>query len=361
MARPLRVEYPGAFYHVMNRGNAGEDIFKSDRDREKFQEYLAIAKERFSLIIHTYCLMTNHYHLLVETAEPNLSRAIQWLNVSYATYFNKKRQRKGHLFQGRFKSILVDADEYLTSLSRYIHLNPVRAKIAETASDYRWSSYAAFIGKVGSPKWLETGYTLSNFGKQKKRAIQNYKAFVEEIEWQAVENPEKDLVGGFILGDNDFINWVKGTFLSGREDNQEIPQLKKLTRQTSPDQIVEQVLKLPKHAEILILGPLIKDKKGEHRGVLEEIHRAGFVRVRIDGILYQLEEALTLNLDRNKKHRIELVVDRLLIDNDLDKNQFESKVLIGIEKAYPKQQNGKVLLPFKRLFFIGYKLHREQK
>lgn len=241
MARPLRVEYPGAFYHVMNRGNAGDDIFISERDREKFQEYLSLAKERFSLIIHTYCLMTNHYHLLIETPEANLGRAIHWLNVSYATYFNKKRQRKGHLFQGRYKAILVDADEYLTCLSRYIHLNPIRAKMTETADSYRWSSYAAFIGKASPPDWLETGYLLSNFSKQKKKAIQNYKAFVEEVESKSVENPEKALVGGFILGDNDFVNWVTETFLSDRDETREIPQLKQLTRQCTPEKIVEEV------------------------------------------------------------------------------------------------------------------------
>ncbi|MBW1742575.1 MAG: transposase [Deltaproteobacteria bacterium] len=101
MARPLRVEYPGAFYHVINRGNAGEDLFRSKRDREKFLEYFEKTVEQFSIKIHTYCLMTNHYHFLVETPEANLSRAVQWLNVSYAVYFNRKRQRSGHLFQGR--------------------------------------------------------------------------------------------------------------------------------------------------------------------------------------------------------------------------------------------------------------------
>ena len=116
MARPLRFEYPGAYYHIINRGNAGENIFNSVRDREKFLEYLEKAVERFSIIVHTYCLMTTHYHLLIETPQPNLSAAIQWLNVSYAAYYNKKHRRFGHLFQGRFKSILIDADGYLKHL-----------------------------------------------------------------------------------------------------------------------------------------------------------------------------------------------------------------------------------------------------
>jgi REP element-mobilizing transposase RayT len=241
MARPLRVEYAGAFYHVMNRGNAGEDVFISERDKQKFTEYLEKLVERFSIIIHTYCLMGNHYHLLIETPQTNLSLAMQWLNVSYATYHNRKYHRSGHLFQGRFKSVLVDADEYLKHLSRYIHLNPVRAKIVQKPEEYRWSSYPAFIGKTKVPEWLETGWLLSSFGKKKKAAMQNYEAFVDGVDSDTLENPAKDLVGGFILGDSDFVNWVKETFLSKRNDEDEIPQLKRLKPQVTVDAIVQAV------------------------------------------------------------------------------------------------------------------------
>ncbi|NVM21363.1 MAG: transposase [Desulfobacterales bacterium] len=241
MARPLRIEYPGAFYHVMNRGNAGEDIFISIRDKERFTEYLEKSVERFSIIIHTYCLMSNHYHLLVETPQPNLSLAMQWLNVSYASYHNRKRHRSGHLFQGRFKSILVDADEYLKHLSRYIHLNPVRAKIVEKPEGYHWSSYRAFIGTTKAPKWLETDWLLSTFGKKRKAAAQNYKAFVDEVDGKTLEDPAKDLVGGFILGDSDFVNWVKESLLSNKNDEKEIPQLKQLKPRVSLDAIIQSI------------------------------------------------------------------------------------------------------------------------
>jgi REP element-mobilizing transposase RayT len=241
MARPLRVEYPGAYYHVINRGNNQEKIFKNDRDKEKFLEYLAKANQRFSIIIHTYCLMSNHFHLLVETPDPNLSMAMQWINVSYATYFNRKRGRHGHLFQGRFKAILIDADEYLKHLSRYIHLNPVRAKIVAIPSKYQWSSYAAFIGKLKTPSFLETDWLLSNFGKRKKEARRNYKAFVEAADITTVENPHKQLTAGFILGDLDFVNWVKDSFLSGRKDEKEIPQLKKLKPKIQLETVVNAV------------------------------------------------------------------------------------------------------------------------
>lgn len=239
MARPLRVEYPGAFYHVINRGNNQENIFKNDRDREKFLEYLQKANERFSIVCHTYCLMSNHFHLLVETAEPNLSRAMQWINVSYATYFNRKRGRHGHLFQGRFKAILIDADAYLKHLSRYIHLNPVRAKMVPRPSNYQWSSYSAFIGKSKTPPYLETDWLLSNFATSKEEAKRKYKDFVEGADIKTLENPNRQLTAGFILGDPDFVNWVKETFLSGRKDEKEIPQLKRL----KPKVPLETVLK----------------------------------------------------------------------------------------------------------------------
>jgi REP element-mobilizing transposase RayT len=241
MARPLRVEYPGAFYHVIARGNNREKLFKNDRDNEKFIEYLEKAVERFSIIIHTYCLMSNHYHLLVETPEANLSKAMQWVNVSYATYFNIKRRRHGHLFQGRFKAILIDADEYLKHLSRYIHLNPVRAKMVSSPAEYLWSSYGAFVGQQKAPQFLETHWLLSNFGKNKKVAQRNYRDFVEKVDAQTVENPYKHVTEGFLLGDEYFVNWVKETFLSSRKDEKEIPQLKKLKPKIALENVVKAV------------------------------------------------------------------------------------------------------------------------
>jgi putative transposase len=238
MARPLRVEFPGSFYHIINRGNAGEDVFKSFRDREKFLEYLEVASSRFSLRIHTYCLMTNHYHLLVETPGANLSQAVQWINASYAVYFNIKRQRRGHLFQGRFKSLLVDADEYLKHLSRYIHLNPVRAKMVESASAYPWSSYPFFIGKLKMPEWLAGDWLLSQFGKNLREARKNYQAFVENVDPWALEDPGKSPVGGFIIGSQDFVNWVKERFLSSEQASKEKPQLTALQSGVSLSDIV---------------------------------------------------------------------------------------------------------------------------
>jgi hypothetical protein len=185
--------------------------------------------------------MSNHFHILMETLHPNLSKSVQWINVSYAVYFNRKYKRNGHLFQGRFKSVLVDADSYLKQLSRYIHLNPVRARIVDRPTDYDWSSYTAFIGKRIAPEWLETHWLLSQFGRKRKEAHANYKDFVETVDAKKLENPEKELTGGFILGTPDFTRWVKESFLADRTDDKEIPQLRQLKPAIKVEMVVEAV------------------------------------------------------------------------------------------------------------------------
>jgi putative transposase len=166
MARPLRIIYPGAYYHVTSRGNEQKDIFKSQKDREKFLEYLESATERYQAVIHAYCLMSNHYHLLLETPAGNLPQIMRHINGAYTTYFNVKRKRAGHLFQGRYKAILIEFDEYAAELTCYIHLNPVRAGIVTSPEEYRWSSYRRYIGLETAPKWLKTETILENFGKK---------------------------------------------------------------------------------------------------------------------------------------------------------------------------------------------------
>ncbi len=181
---------------------------------------------------------------------------MQWINVSYATYFNRKRGRHGHLCQGRFKAILIDADEYLKHLSRYIHLNPVRAKMVPAQSKYLWSSYAAFIGKQKIPPFIKTDWLLSNFDKNKKEARRNYKDFVEGVDNKTLENPHKQVNQGFILGGLDFENWVKETFLSGRKDEKEIPQPKNLKPKPKLETVVNSVCRefACNEADILIRG-----------------------------------------------------------------------------------------------------------
>jgi REP element-mobilizing transposase RayT len=322
MARPLRVEYPGAYYHVINRGNNQEKIFLNDRDKQKFLEYLGKANERFSVIIHTYCLMSNHFHLLVQTPEPNLSRAMQWINVSYATYFNRKCGRCGHLFQGRFKAILIDADGYLKHLSRYIHVNPVRAKIVSTPSKYQWSSYSAYIGKEKTPQFLKTDWLLSHFGRSKKEAKRNYKAFVEKADIRTLENPHKQLTEGFILGDLDFVNWVKETFLSKRPEDKEIPQLMKLKPKVQIEAIVDAVSEdfACSEKQILVKGR----KKNKAREVAIHLARdlsgmsckdLGLYFGGVSGALITImSNRIAQEIEKNRrfKHRIEMIKTQIL-------------------------------------------------
>ena len=241
MARPLRITYPGAFYHVTSRGNERKDIFKSKRDRERFLEYLESATQRYNAVIHVYCMMDNHYHLLLETPSGNLPQIMLHLNGAYTTYFNVKRKRSGHLFQGRYKAILVDIDEYAKELSRYIHLNPVRAKVVAIPEAYTWSSYQFYIGKQKSPEWLYIDFILSYFGKKVSIAQNNYQQFVTEIISKKYDSPLDDVISSTLLGSPDFIAFIKDKYLSGKEPDKDIPALKELTEKVSVQDIFDEV------------------------------------------------------------------------------------------------------------------------
>jgi len=241
MARPLRIEFPGAFYHVTSRGNEGKAVFKSKRDREKFFEYLESATQRYDAVIHAFCLMDNHYHLLLETPFGNLSQIMRHINGAYTTYFNVKRSRAGHLFQGRYKAILVDIDEYAKELSRYIHLNPVRAKMVEIPELYDWSSYKFYIGKAKPPKWLYRDFILGYSGRKASAAQNRYKRFVSSLINQKYDNPLKDVIGSILLGSPDFIEFIRDKFLSGQKTGKDLPALRVLTQRISMKDIFDAV------------------------------------------------------------------------------------------------------------------------
>src|SRR4030065_2173313 len=181
MARPLRIEYPGAFYHITSRGNERKNIFKNEYDFKKFLEYLEAANKRYRAVIHIYCLMSNHYHLLLETPMGNLSQIMRHINGAYTTYYNTKRKRFGHLLQGRYKETLIQAEEYAEELSRYIHLNPIRAGIRSKLEEYQWSSYQYYIGKKQTPTWLTVDYILSYFGMETSTAQKKYSEYVKAL------------------------------------------------------------------------------------------------------------------------------------------------------------------------------------
>jgi putative transposase len=202
MARPLRIEYEGAFYHVTARGNERKRIFLSKADYEKFLANLKGAAARFSVVVHCYVLMGNHYHLIVETRKANLSSFMHAIQSGYTTYFNTKRGRSGHLFQGRYKSILVDKDAYILELSRYIHLNPVRAHLTDTPGAYPFSSYPVFI----DPQ--QETFIFRDLILNMSHGIEGYRHFVESVLPEKLENLSRDIYGGMILGEKDFIKEV---------------------------------------------------------------------------------------------------------------------------------------------------------
>ena len=233
MARALRIEYPGAFYHVTSRGNERRDIFLSGSDRERFLSYLDSAAVRYDARIHVYCLMSNHYHLLVETPQGNLARIMKHVNGAYTTYFNVKRQRAGHLFQGRYKAVLVDKDEYAKELSRYIHLNPVRAGIAGKPGQHPWSSYRCYVGQAPAPEWLHREFILSLFGSDGEMASMRYRDFVEGEPGKEHANPFEKVTASTLLGSESFVKWVQKNFLKDVPVTRELPALRLLsTRQT---------------------------------------------------------------------------------------------------------------------------------
>jgi REP element-mobilizing transposase RayT len=228
MARPLRITFPGAFYHVTSRGNERKAVFKSKRDRLKFLEYLESATSRYDASMHIYCLIDNHYHLLIETPAGNLPQIMRHINGAYTTYFNVTRGRSGHLFQGRYKAILVEIDAYAKELSRYIHMNPVRAGIVSLPGEFEWSSYQAYIGAASPPGWLNTEHILDYFAVRTATAQKRYREYVESIIDHAYVSPLREVVGGTILGGNDYVETIKKEHLSKVSPKRDVPALRKL-------------------------------------------------------------------------------------------------------------------------------------
>lgn len=233
MARSLRIEYPGAFYHVIQRGIERRSIFTSDIDREKFFSYLNASFLAYKSVIHTYVLMNNHYHLILETPQANLSKVMHYINTSYAAYYNTKHKRAGHLYQGRFKAILVDKDEYLHHLSCYIHLNPVRAGIVKFPEEYRYSSYNYFISNNKPPPWFNPCLILSMFDNKTVKAKRLYKQFVTDNAGKEKDIIKNNIKNGFVLGSDDFFERIKAKIDASKNDS-EIPILKEVKAKEGP-------------------------------------------------------------------------------------------------------------------------------
>jgi len=210
MVRPLRIQFEGALYHVTSRGNARQNIFLDDEDRVAFLKTLAEAVSRFGWICHAYCLMSNHYHLLIETPDPNLSRGMQFLNGVFTQRFNRHHKRFGHVLQGRYKAILVERESHLLELARYVVLNPVRAKVVRSARDWQWSSYRATSGQADVPGFLHIDWLLSQFDSRRDRAMRAYRQFVRQ--GRGIEIWES-LRAGNLLGSEEFIERMRSRLL----------------------------------------------------------------------------------------------------------------------------------------------------
>jgi putative transposase len=242
MARPLRIEYAGALYHVISRGNEQRPIVTDDADRRRRLDWLRRTVETYGWRLHAFALMSNHEHLFVETPEPNLSAGMQYLNGSYTGYFNRRFARCGHLFQGRFKAHLIDEQGYFQVLSRYIHLNPVRAGIVNHPHEYPWSSYAGYLRAAETLDWVTYERVLRDFGPGTVASCRRrYRQYVEAGVEEPPSSPLVNAVEGLIVGSEDFIERIR-SLLSQRATDPAVPALEHLRVRPPMEKIAALVL-----------------------------------------------------------------------------------------------------------------------
>jgi putative transposase len=259
MSRPLRIEYAGAVYHVTSRGNEKKPVFRTDQDRENFLNTLQHVNKRYNWICHAYCLMTNHYHLLVETPDGNLSLGMRQLNGVYTQLFNKLHGRTGHLFQGRFKAILIQKDSHLLEVCRYTVLNPVRARMVQRPEDWSWSSYRATAGKAKPQACLTTDWVLGQFSGKRGKAEKDYQQFVhwgigEKSVWTEVR-------GQALLGEDDFVDRLVD-HLKKNKDISEIPRSQRFATRPSLEKIFSE--------------SVTRDKRKRDRKMAEAVQKHGY-------------------------------------------------------------------------------------
>lgn len=261
MARPLRIEYPGAVYHITNRGNDKKAVFKDDRDRETFLKILAFVNKRYHWLCHAYCLMDNHYHLMIETPDGNLSLGMRQLNGVYTQARNKRYNKTGHLFQGRYKAILIQKDSYLLEVCRYVVLNPVRARMVEKPEDWKWSSYRSTAGNEPPHPCLTKDWILGQFSRTRVRAEKEYRQFVKwgigkETIWNEVK-------GQALLGEDDFVDSL-ADHLRRQKDIPEIPKSQRYANRPTLDKIFS--VSLP------------NDKRKRDRKIAEAVEKYGYTQ-----------------------------------------------------------------------------------
>lgn len=264
MSRPLRIEYPGAWYHVMNRGRRFDKIFVDKQDYQSFVDLLKDASEMWKIKVASYCLMSNHYHLLLQTPQGNIARAMRHINGVYTQRYNRKHCLDGQLFRGRYKSIIVSGDDYLLQLVRYIHRNPIKAGLVSSLNQYEWSSHRGYLSIAKKWDWLHKKFIFSLLTKDKKEWLKRYRQFI------SIENDEQmiKIIEGkkwpSILGSESFVDWIKGKYYESKVD-EEIPQ------STELNPSVEMILKLVCDYYEISEADLLKTRRGrsnEPRNVL---------------------------------------------------------------------------------------------
>ena len=261
MARPLRIEYPGAVYHITSRGNDKKTIFRDDADRETFLKILAFVNKRHHWLCHAYCLMDNHYHILIETPDGNLSLGMRQLNGVYTQARNKRHNKTVHLFQGRYKAILIQKDTHLLEVCRYVVLNPVRAKMVEKPEDWRWSSYRATAGKEQPHPCLTTDWILGQFSRTRAKAEKEYRQFVR---WGiGKESIWTDVKGQVLLGEDDFVVGLSD-HLKKNEDIPEIPKSQRYANRPALDKLFSE--------------SILKDTRKRDKKVNEAVEKYGYTQ-----------------------------------------------------------------------------------
>lgn len=251
MARQLRPDFEGAFHHVYNRGIEGRDIFRDDADRLFFLDWLGRVAEKFGWIVYSYALTSNHYHLVIETPRAGLSKGMQQLGTNYVQYFNrradgnaqsrsgKRRKRRGPLFEGRFKSQLVEKETYFLELARYVVLNPVRAGMVNRPEKYAWSSYRATAGLDEAAPWLQTSWIHDYFGTDAAEAAMRYRKFVDEG-IGLTRSPWEDLQHQILLGSAAWIEKMRA-WVEGEERSREIPRAQRCIARPAIETVIETV------------------------------------------------------------------------------------------------------------------------
>lgn len=235
MSRPVRIAFPDALYHVTARGDRREDIVEDDEDRRVFLQTLEKVISQFNWLCYAWCLMDNHYHLLIQTPDGNLSKGMRQLNGVYTQASNRRHRRVGHLFQGRFKAILVDSDAYLLELSRYVVLNPVRAGMVDTPAEWAWSSYRETVGLAPPAAWLAVDGLLAAFAEQRSLAQSRYAQFVKE--GMQADTPWKQIKGQVFLGDEAFVQRMQECLAAENRDDVQIPFVQRRPSPPSLSQI----------------------------------------------------------------------------------------------------------------------------